>query len=214
MRSCSRPAVATRGRARGYPLRREGPAKLTGAAKYTDDLVFPGAWYGATIRSTEARARLLAIELDPDLDWSKVVVVTAADIPGENLVAAIKEDQPVLVPVGGEIRHHAEPVALIAAPDRETMRRLRAGIRLVTEALPPVFDPEQSDHVFAQYEIVNGDLAAGFDAADDRRRGRVPGRPPGAAVHREPGDDRGPRRGRRDRGPRLAPVPVLRPPGA
>jgi len=108
------PGATTRGRARGYPLRREGPAKLTGAAKYADDLVFPGAWYGATIRSTEPRARLLAIELDPDLDWSKVVVVTAADIPGENLVAAIKEDQPVLVPVGGEIRHHAEPVALIA----------------------------------------------------------------------------------------------------
>jgi len=159
------PGVTTRGRARGYPLRREGPAKLTGAAKYAADLVFPGAWYGATIRSTEPRARLVAIELDPDLDWSKVVVVTAADIPGENLVAAIKEDQPVLVPVGGEIRHHAEPVALIAAPDRETIRHLRAGISLVTEALPPVFDPGQSDHVFAEYEIVNGDLEAGFAAA-------------------------------------------------
>jgi CO/xanthine dehydrogenase Mo-binding subunit len=160
------PGGATRGRARGYPVRREGPAKLTGAAKYADDLVFPGAWYGATIRSTEPRATLLAIELDPDLDWSKVVVVTAADIPGENQVSAIKEDQPVLVPIGGEIRHHAEPVALLAAADRETIRRLRDGIRLVTEALPPVFDPEASDHVFAEYEIGRGDLAAGFAEAD------------------------------------------------
>ena len=43
------------GRARGTgPLRREGPDKLTGAAKYADDLVFPGAWFGATIRSSEA----------------------------------------------------------------------------------------------------------------------------------------------------------------
>jgi CO/xanthine dehydrogenase Mo-binding subunit len=160
------PDGATRGRARGYPLRREGPAKLTGAAKYADDLVFPGAWYGATIRSTEPRARLVAIELDPEADWSKVVVVTAADIPGENLVSAIKEDQPVLVPVGGEIRHHAEPVVLFAAADRETIRALRSRIRLVTEPLPPVFDPERSDHVFAQYEIVTGDLDTGFAAAD------------------------------------------------
>ena len=53
-----------RGRAGGAPLRREGPAKLTGLAKYADDLVFPGAWYGATIRSTEPHARLLGIELD------------------------------------------------------------------------------------------------------------------------------------------------------
>jgi len=160
------PTGVTRGRARGYPLRREGPAKLTGAARYTDDLVFPGAWYGTTIRSTEPRARLVAIEPDPDADWSKVVVVTAADIPGENLVSGIQEDQPVLVPVGGEIRHHAEPVALLAAPDRETIRRLRSRIRLVTEPLPPVFDPELSDHVFARYEIASGDLDAGFSAAD------------------------------------------------
>ena len=154
------------GRAAGYPLRREGPAKLTGAAKYTDDLVFPGAWYGITIRSTEPRARLIGIELDPDVDWSGVVVVTAADIPGENIVSSIKDDQPVLVPVGGEIRHHAEPVALLAAPDQATIRRLRTHIRLLTERLPAVFDPEQSDHVFAQYEIGSGDLEAGFAAAD------------------------------------------------
>src|SRR6476646_4864535 len=92
------------GRAAGFPLRREGPAKLTGTAKYTDDLVFPGAWYGITIRSTEARARLIAIEPDPDVDWSKVVIATAADIPGDNIVASIKDDQPVLVPIGGEVR--------------------------------------------------------------------------------------------------------------
>jgi len=50
------------GRARpAAPLRREGPAKLTGEAKYADDLVFPGAWFGATIRSTDPHARLLAI---------------------------------------------------------------------------------------------------------------------------------------------------------
>src|SRR5215207_6428597 len=136
------PGQRVPGRAAGFPLRREGPAKLTGAAKYTDDLVFPGAWFGITIRSTEARATLVAIVPDPDVDWSKVVIATAADIPGENLVASIKDDQPVLVPVGGEIRHHAEPVALLAAPDRETLRRLKGRIRLVTEPLPAVFDAE------------------------------------------------------------------------
>jgi CO/xanthine dehydrogenase Mo-binding subunit len=160
------PGELTTGRAAAYPLRREGPGKLTGEARYTDDLVFPGAWYGLTIRSTEARARLVAIETDPDVDWSKVVIATAADIPGDNVVSLIKDDQPLLVPVGGEIRHHAEPVALLAAADRETLRRLKGHIRLVTEPLEPVFDPEASDHVFAQYEISSGDLEAGFAAAD------------------------------------------------
>ena len=57
------PGEIAPGRARTRaPLRREGPEKLTGAAMYADDLVFPGAWYGATIRSTEAHARLVGID--------------------------------------------------------------------------------------------------------------------------------------------------------
>src|SRR3954447_10253132 len=128
------PGTMSPGLARGAsPLRREGPAKLTGAAKYADDLVFPGAWYGATIRSSDAHARFVALDLDPAFDWSTVIVVTADDIPGENLVSAIKEDQPILVPLGGEIQRHAEPLALIAAPDRATLRAARQGVVVPTD---------------------------------------------------------------------------------
>jgi CO/xanthine dehydrogenase Mo-binding subunit len=148
------------------PPRREGPAKLTGTALYTDDIVVPGAWFGATIRSTDAHARLLGIDLDPEFDWSKVAVVTAADIPGDNIVSLISDDQPVLVPVGGEIQHHSEPVALIAAADRATVREARRRITMRTEPLPAIFDPLLSDHVFAHYQIARGDLDAGFAAAD------------------------------------------------
>jgi CO/xanthine dehydrogenase Mo-binding subunit len=154
------------GRARGRgPLRREGPAKLTGAAKYADDLVFPGAWYGATIRSTEAHARLHGFDRDDGFDWSKVVFVSAGDIPGDNIVSLISDDQPVLVPIGGEVQHHAEPLALIAAPDRATLRAAKAAVKPRTEPLLPVFDPVASDHVFAHYEIASGDLDAGFAEA-------------------------------------------------
>ena len=149
----------------GAPLRREGPEKLTGLAKYADDLVFPGAWYGATIRSTEPHARLLGIDLDDGFDWSRVVVVTADDIPGENVVSLIDDDQPVLVPVGGEIRHQAEPVALIAAADRSTVREARRHISLRTERLAPVFDPLDSEHQFAHYTVERGDAAAAMAQA-------------------------------------------------
>jgi CO/xanthine dehydrogenase Mo-binding subunit len=159
--------IAVPGRLRlTAPLRREGPAKLTGEALYADDLVFPGAWYGATIRSTEAHARFDGFELDPAVDWSKVAIVTAEDIPGDNVVSLISDDQPVLVPVGGEIQHHAEPLVLLAAADRETLRHARHAVTIRTTALPPVFDPLESDHVFAHYEIAAGDLEGGFARAD------------------------------------------------
>ena len=160
------PGIPTRGRARGLPLRREGPSKLTGEARYADDLVFPGAWFGATIRSTEAHARLLAIERDPDFPWDRVVVATAADIPGRNVVSLIHDDQPILVPEGGEIRHHAEPVALVAAPDRATLAAALVRITLRTVALPPVLDPEISAETFARYELTKGDVEAALATAD------------------------------------------------
>ncbi len=161
------PGTLTPGRARAaLPLRREGPDKLTGAAKYADDLVFPGAWYGATIRSTEPHARLRSIDLDPNFDWSKVVVVTADDIPGDNVVSLIQDDQPVLVPLGGEIQHQAEPVCLLAAPDRDLLRAAKRHVTLRTERLPAIFDPLLSDREFAHFDLAKGDVEAGLAAAD------------------------------------------------
>ena len=167
--SISPPPIATPGslgvgRARGAPLRREGPAKLTGAAKYTDDLVFPGAWFGLTIRSSQAHARIIGVDLDPAFDWSRVVVLTARDIPGENIVSSIKDDQPALADT--LIRHHAEPVALLAAPDRATLREARRRISLRIEALPGVFDPLLSEQQFAAYEVARGDVDTALASAD------------------------------------------------
>ncbi len=200
------------GRARGVPPpRREGPAKLTGTAMYTDDLVVPGAWYGATIRSTDAHARFLALDQDPDFDWSSVVLVTAADIPGENIVSSIKADQPVLVPIGGEIQHHAEPLALLAAADRGTLRAARRAIRPRTEPLPRDLRPARLGARVRDLHHRERRGRGGDGRGGPRPRGRVPGGPPGAALHREQRDDRGPARRRRRGHHGLAPVPVLRP---
>src|SRR5690348_1759009 len=90
----------------------DGVAKVTGTARYLDDLEAPGAWHGWTVRSSVAHGDLEAIELDPSFDWSDVVVVTAADIPGRNFIALLEDDQPALVPVGGRVRHVDEAIAL------------------------------------------------------------------------------------------------------
>jgi CO/xanthine dehydrogenase Mo-binding subunit len=144
--------------------RRDAAAKLAGRARYVADLRVPGTWHGVTVRAAEPRARLLGIDLDLAFDWSRVVVLTAADVPGENVVHLIVDDQPVLV--AEEIRHVGEPVALIAAPDLPTALAARDHITLRTETLPPVLDPLASERSFAAYEIVKGDTEAGFAEAD------------------------------------------------
>ncbi len=163
-----RPAVGT------SPPRKEGPEKVTGAARYIEDLHFEGLLHGATIRSTTPHARLLGVRFDPAFDWSGFTIVTAADIPGENVVTLIEGDQPYLA--RDVIKHPDEAVALIACAD---IHRLRAAVHHVTvevEPLPPVLDLDTSaaaatrlfgdDNCFKRISIDKGDVDAAF-ARDD-----------------------------------------------
>src|ERR1700761_7257560 len=66
------------------PLRKEGRAKVLGAAQYIDDLALPGMWHGATVRSRIARGRIRAIRFGDGIPWDEFAIVRASDIPGEN----------------------------------------------------------------------------------------------------------------------------------
>jgi CO/xanthine dehydrogenase Mo-binding subunit len=146
--------------------RREGADKVTGRARYTDDLVVPGAWYGKTIRSTVARGTLRSITLDPAFDWTRVIVVTADDIPGENVVHLIRDDQPALSRLGTEIRHQAEPILLLAAPDKPTLEAAARHVRIGYEPREPVLDLARATETYSTIEIVKGDVGAGLGDAD------------------------------------------------
>src|SRR5689334_11497909 len=83
----------------------DGVAKVTGKARYLDDLDVPGVWHGVTVRSKVPHGVLEALDRDPAFDWSQVVVATAEDIPGANSIRLIEDDQIALVPIGGTVMH-------------------------------------------------------------------------------------------------------------
>src|SRR5208337_5285424 len=97
--------------------RKEGVKKLLGRACYVDDMEREGMWYGATVRSTIPRGIIRSIAFDRRVDWSEFAVVTAADVPGENQIRLIVDDQPCLA--DGKVNHREEPILLIAHPDRQ-----------------------------------------------------------------------------------------------
>lgn len=158
------------------PPRVDGVAKVTGAARYVDDLQPPGALFGRTVRSEVPRGVLRAIRLDPAFDWDAVTVVTADDVPGENVIALIEDDQPALVPIGGEVRHVDQAVALVAAPTKALAEEARRRITLEIEPLPPVLSIEASlaceqllhgqDNVFKRFELTKGDALAALATCD------------------------------------------------
>ena len=156
------------------PIRVDAWGKVSGQTRFVADLEVPGAWIGGTVRSPIPRGRLRGIDFDPSFDWSRVVRVTAADLPGPNVVAMIRDDHPILA--RDEVHFVAEAVALVAAPDRETLRQALAAVRLDLEALPAVLSIEESlaartviwgeDNVLAEYHIGTGDPGDGFARAD------------------------------------------------
>src|SRR5215510_8539165 len=141
-------------------IRKEGLAKVTGTAKYVDDWTFPGMIYGATIRSTIACGEILSVR--HAFDTAGFTLADYRDIPGKNTIALIEEDQPCLAE--RDIRHAAEPIALVAHPDREKL--LDARFEIDYRKSEPILDPTAAPRIFKTLSIEKGDLARGFADAD------------------------------------------------
>ena len=133
---------------------------MTGAAKFIDDLSFPGMIYGRTIRSTIPCGRIKAIR--HAYDQAGFTVVDYRDIPGRNLVEGIAEDQPCLVE--HDVNHVAEPILLLAHENREVLNAARVEIDYAAKR--PVFDILASPTVLKDVSINKGDVEVGFQAAE------------------------------------------------
>src|SRR5687767_6022973 len=108
--------------------RKEGVEKVTGKARYVDDLSFPEMLYGATVRSSVPRGRILGVHFTGEIPWDEFTIVTAKDIPGVNCVALILEDQPYLA--DSIVNHPEEPILLLAHPDRYLLEEARRAVRV------------------------------------------------------------------------------------
>ncbi len=155
-------------------LRKEGHEKLTGAARYIDDIALDGMLFGKTIRSAIPRGRVKSITFDPAYDWSRIVAADYRDIPGNNYVALIENDQPLLAET--EVRHAEEPILLIAAESKHEAEIAARHIRIEYEELPPVLTIEDAlkadqiihgaDNIFKSFLIARGDVDEAFKQAD------------------------------------------------
>ncbi len=154
--------------------RKEGRAKVTGAARYVDDLRMDDMLYGVTVRSTVPRGRIREIKFGDGIPWAEFVVVTAADIPGENSVALILLDQPYLA--AEFVNHREEPVVLLAHADKHLLEKARRAVTIDIEPLPPVFTLAESlakesiiwgaDNVFKSYLVDKGNVDEVWATAD------------------------------------------------
>jgi len=138
-----------------------------------DDLHFEGMIYGATVRSPVARGRIKALHFGEGIPWQDFTIVRASDIPGQNHIALILNDQPCLA--DSIVNHPEEPVLLLAHPDRYLLEDARRAVEVETEPLPSVFNLDESlrrnviiwgeDNIFKQYRVEKGDVDSAWDRA-------------------------------------------------
>src|SRR6201998_3643749 len=154
--------------------RKEGQDKVTGRAKYIDDITLPGMIYGATVRSSIPRGKIQQISFGPGIAWDDFVIVSAKDIPGQNCVALIADDQPCLA--DGAVNHPEEPILLLAPPNRHVLHEAVAAIEIDYDPLPALFTIEESesqaeiiwgkDNTFKTYLVEKGDVDQVWADAD------------------------------------------------
>ncbi|MDT0411358.1 MULTISPECIES: xanthine dehydrogenase subunit D [Streptomyces] len=135
-----RPGTTTPGGIGESTLRPDGILKVTGEFAYASDMWHEDMLWGHTLRSPHAHAELRSIDTAEALATPGVhAVLTYDDLPTAVRHYGLEiQDTPVLA--HGRVRHHGEPVALVAADHPETARRAAAKIRVDYRELPVVTD--------------------------------------------------------------------------
>ena len=157
--------------------------KVRGEARFADDLTFAGMLHGAVVRSPHPHAKIVRIDPTGALNDPDVVCVVAHDdVPGENVVHVIYDDQPVLAQ--GVVRYVGEPVAVVAAASRRAAKGAAEKVLVEYEELPVVSDTlaalepdapiivadeaaaEGGGNLFNAMVLRKGDVEQGFAEAD------------------------------------------------
>jgi len=134
--------------------RREDPRMITGRANYIDDMVLPGMLHMAVVRSAEAHATIVSIDLEGAKSSPGVVAVyTAADLAGDIQGPLAMVWDPPGVEINtpehwplkqGEVKHVGDPVAVVLAESKGQAMDAADLVIVDLDAKPAVVDPEKA----------------------------------------------------------------------
>jgi xanthine dehydrogenase large subunit len=151
---------------------------VTGYAEYTDDIAEPvGTLHAYLGLSTAAHAEIASIDLDAVRSAPGVVdVLTAADIPHNDVSPVGKHDDPVFAEK--LVEFHGQPLFAVIAETRDAARRAAQLAKVEYKPLPHVTDVAEA--IEANYPFVTeplklerGDVAAALAAAPHRLKAKM-----------------------------------------
>jgi xanthine dehydrogenase molybdenum-binding subunit len=137
--------------------RHDGVDKVTGAAIYTDDLVFDGTVCQSPPRH-DPHGFLTKLDVSKAKELKGVAVLTAEDIPGEHNHGLVIYDWPVLVGPGERVRYVGDALALVAAETQEIAEQASALIEAEFDLQPVITNPVQARQEGVPQIHANGNL--------------------------------------------------------
>jgi aerobic-type carbon monoxide dehydrogenase small subunit (CoxS/CutS family) len=158
--------------------RPDATAKVTGAARFTDDLTFDGMLFAAVRRASVPHAFLRRLDLEEARRLPGVVAVVGAnDLPGAKNHGLVIPDWPVLVGVGERVRYVGDAVAIVAAETQESAQQAAKRIEMEFELQPVVSDPVQArqpgvpqlhpdGNLLKHIKVRKGNIEQGFAEAE------------------------------------------------
>jgi xanthine dehydrogenase molybdenum-binding subunit len=158
--------------------RPDAVAKVTGTARYTDDLCFAGMLHARVKRAGVPHAIVRRLDVSKARNLPGVVaVLTAEDIPGEHNHGLVIPDWPILVGVGERVRYVGDALAIVAAETRALATQALAQIEVELEPQPVIADPIQArrpdspalhpgGNLLKHIQVRKGDMAQGWAEAE------------------------------------------------
>ncbi|MCC7111803.1 MAG: xanthine dehydrogenase molybdopterin binding subunit [Deltaproteobacteria bacterium] len=152
-------------------------AHVTGRARYVDDTAqqrpMLDCW---PVLSPVAHGTLVRVDVQAARAMPGVVaVLTAADIPGDNDVGAVRHDEPLLA--DEVVQFHGQPVALVVGEGLEACRRAAAAVKVEVTPLPAVLGlraaMEANSFHTEPHVIARGDVAEALARSPHRLSGEL-----------------------------------------
>ena len=167
-------------------LRVDAQAKVTGKARYTDDLTMLGMRFAKYVRSPIAHGKVKRIDISKAAAYPGVdAVFTYEDVPGFLFPTAghaysldpAKLDVADRYLLTNHVRHHGDAVAIVVARDQLTAEQAVELVEVEYDELPVITTAEQAlaedayplhpgGNLLKQHSIVTGDLERAFAESD------------------------------------------------
>ncbi len=158
------------------PLRVDGREKVTGAARYGQDLRLAGMLYAKVKHAEYPHAEIRKIDTARAKKVKGVAaVLTAADVPGRIAFGALVNDNQPLAK--DKVRYLGDAVAVVAAETEAAAAEAVSLIKVRYRELPAVFDPREAlepsapqihegGNRIVHHKTRKGDIEIGFRDAD------------------------------------------------